>query len=132
MRKLAVIPAMALLVLAIPLARLNGSSAAAASPLIGNWTGILGGASDADKLHLVVHIKEGKDGGLTGTIDSPDQKSFGIPIRSIIYQDSAISFTCPAVKGRYSGKMNKAHSEIIGTWTQPPDPDQSLNLTRAR
>lgn len=130
-RLAAVIPVGILLTLAIAFACVNGLSAATATSITGNWSGILG-SKDSGKLHIAVHIKRAEDGTFTGTLDSIDQKSFGIPIQKITYEGRALHFECPAVKGHYEGKMNRADSEIDGTWSQAGESSLPLNLTRAK
>ncbi len=82
----------------------------------GDWKGTLkaGGA----ELHLVLHIAKNSDGTLKATLDSIDQGANGIPINSISFQDSKLSFTSDAIHGSYEGKANSDLSSLSGTWTQ--------------
>lgn len=47
----------------------------------GTWLGSI--ATPPVALRIVLNLQRGADGGWTGTADSPDQASFGIPISSV-------------------------------------------------
>lgn len=104
-------------------------AAASAPAVVGNWNGALD-AGPQGKLHIVVHITQAKDGSLAGTMDSTDQGANGIPITSIAYNAPTLHFECSSINGSYDGKMNQAHSEIDGTWSQG-GASLPLNLTHA-
>lgn len=95
--------------------------------LAGDWQGTLsaGGA----ELRLVLHLTAGKDGALTGTLDSVDQGALGIAVSSIAVKGAAFNMTADAVHGSYVGTVNKDSTEIDGTWTQGPP--LTLNFKRA-
>lgn len=107
-----------------------GSLAAPKPAVIGNWNGVLDAGAQG-KLHLVVHVTQGQDGSLTGTMDSPDQGASGIAITSITYKDGALHFECSQINGSYNGKMNKDNSEIDGIWSQGGG-SLALNLSRSK
>ncbi len=104
------------------------SLAAPKPAVVGDWTGALDLGAQG-KLHLIVHVTQNQDGSLTGTMDSVDQNADGIPITSITYKDGALHFECSDIGGSYDGKMNKANSEIDGTWSQSGN-SLALNLAR--
>src|SRR6478752_5306226 len=81
------------------------TSAAAQSP-VGDWAGVL--EVGQVKLHIGVHVHEGSEGELTGTLDSPDQGVTGLLLADISRQDDALSFTVPAINGRYAAKWDAA------------------------
>ena len=56
-------------------------------------------------LHLVLHITKGNDGALKATLDSVDQKAYGIPVSSVSLKDSKLALDVAAVHGTYDGKV---------------------------
>jgi hypothetical protein len=91
--------------------------AADAPPIVGDWTGTLNPGAQPKK-QILVHISVGQDGTLSGTIDYPDQNTSGILITAITYKAPALHFESSSSLTSYDGTMNKANSEIAGTWTQ--------------
>lgn len=99
---------------------------ARAQDITGDWKGALDTGSAS--LRLILHITRNDDGSLRATMDSVDQGANAIPISSISFKDSKVSFTVEVVHGSYDGDVNKDLTEIKGTWTQgSPLP---LDLTR--
>ncbi|MGH9718155.1 MAG: alpha/beta hydrolase family protein [Candidatus Acidiferrales bacterium] len=105
--KRAILMAMVLLV---------GGGAASAQDITGDWVGAL--QTGAVELHLVVHVRKSPDGNLTATLDSIDQGAMGIPVSAISLKDSVFKLEVAAVRGVYQGTVNKAATEIDGTWSQ--------------
>lgn len=91
--------------------------AAVPSPIIGNWEGTLDPGAQPKK-RVVVHIIAAQDGSLSGTIDYPDENASGALITAITYKESALHFESSSGQVSYDGTMNKAASEIAGTWKQ--------------
>ena len=83
--------------------------------IIGTWNGILN--VQGQKMALVFQI-ENKDGKLTSTMDSPDQKAFGIPVETTTFQDNLLTIELPKFKIKYTGKPNADISEIDGNFAQ--------------
>jgi hypothetical protein len=102
--------------------------AADTPPIVGDWTGTLNPGAQPKK-QILVHISVGQDGTLSGTIDYPDQNTSGILITAITYKAPALHFESSSSLTSYDGTMNKANSEIAGTWTQGGAP-LSLILKR--
>jgi len=99
------------------LALFLAASALAQNPtIVGDWQGTLHVGSA--ELRLVLHIKKADDGSLHATLDSIDQGANGIPISSITFKDSKLSFTSEAVHGTYEGTADQRLSVIHGTWSQ--------------
>lgn len=114
-------------IVTIALLVLAAACAARAQDVVGDWKGTL--KSGGTELRLIVHITKADDGSLKATMDSIDQGAKGIPISSISLKDYKLSFTSAAIHGSYDGTVNKAATEIKGTWSQgTPLP---LDLTRA-
>jgi serine-type D-Ala-D-Ala carboxypeptidase/endopeptidase len=90
--------------------------------LDGDFFGTLG------TLHLVLHLSSKADGSTSGTLDSPDQDSFGIPCANFRRQDNSFSFDVPAVSGRWKGTLDSGLKTLSGTWSQGTP--QPLDFTR--
>lgn len=83
----------------------------------GDWAGTLE-VTPGSKLRLAVHISAAADGALKGTMDSLDQGAFGIPLAEIAASPTKLTFTVPAVAGRYDASWDPAAKRWSGTWTQ--------------
>jgi len=90
------------------------SAPSSTNAAVGDWSGTL--QAGPAQLRLVLHIKAGSDGALTGTLDSIDQGANGIPISTVSYKDGKLELNVAAVNGTYEGTVDK--DEIKGTWTQ--------------
>jgi fermentation-respiration switch protein FrsA (DUF1100 family) len=103
-------------------------SSASAKGVEGDWEGTLkaGGA----ELRLVVHITKSPDGRLGGSMDSIDQGAKGIPITSMTFNDSKLTFSVDSIQGSYDGKANSDLTAIAGTWSQSGQ-SFALDLKRA-
>ena len=66
------------------------------SPVVGEWGGSLqvGGQS----LPLVFHIRQGEDGSLTSTMDSPTQGATGIPVESTTVEGDRLVMELPPLE----------------------------------
>ncbi len=76
-----------------------------AQSIEGNWNGALD--IQGTQLPLVFHI-ETKDGKLVGTMDSPSQKAFGIPVQNTSFESNELSIGMPNLKINYKGKLIQA------------------------
>lgn len=92
--------------------------------LIGNWQGSLD--TGAAQLPLVFHVTRADDGSLTGSLDSPAQGAFGIPVTGISLDGATVNFEIAAVAGGFSGTLSEDGKSIAGSWNQGP---ASLSLT---
>src|SRR5262245_53434172 len=75
-----------------------------AAGIAGAWQGTLD--LRVAKLRLVVDFKKKEGGGFTGTMDSPDQGAFGLPIDEVIVADKSIKFTMQKLAGAYEGQLS--------------------------
>lgn len=82
----------------------------------GDWEGTL--KLPVGELRLVIHLKAGPDGSLTGTFDSPDQGAAGALLDPVTLEGRTLRFVHPKARGRFEGQFNEAGTEIQGTWTQ--------------
>ena len=80
--------------------------------IAGDYSGVLG------PLHLKLHIAAAADGALSGTLDSPDQGSNGIPCSDFQYDGKSLSFAVPAVHGTWKGTVDESGQTLNGTWSQ--------------
>ena len=106
-----------------------GSASASSSVqalVVGDWSGTL--QAGPAQLRLLLHIKAGSDGALTGTLDSIDQGANGIPVSTVSFKDAKLELNVAAVNGTYEGNVDK--DEIKGTWTQGQPLE--LNFKRAQ
>ncbi|MBT8398904.1 MAG: hypothetical protein KJO98_00370, partial [Rhodothermia bacterium] len=78
----------------------------------GSWVGVL--KVGATELRIVFHINDALGGGLTGTMDSPDQGATGIAIGSVSGKDRALRIEVPTVGGMYEGDVQPDATTIIG------------------
>jgi fermentation-respiration switch protein FrsA (DUF1100 family) len=93
----------------------------------GFWVGTL--KPPMVELRLIVTITKKKDGGYTGTMDSPDQAAKRLTIDSVHFEDGVVRFEMKSIKGRFDGRLNEDGSELGGRWKQN---DSSLPLTFKR
>lgn len=87
----------------------------AESKLVGVWQGTL--EAGPMKLRIVFDIKH-EGGKLVGTLDSPDQHAFGIPISQIVMDGSAVTIESQAVQGSFSGTLSADAAQVDGKWSQ--------------
>jgi hypothetical protein len=95
--------------------------------ITGSWQGILNAGQI--KLHVVFHIDQASGGGLTATMDSPDQGARGIPVNRVVLDGQSLSIEVSAVHGLYKGAWDAAGNAISGQWSQGPN-TLSLNLVK--
>lgn len=99
--------------------------AADANPsVVGDYAGILG------PLHLALHITATPGGGLSGTLDSPDQGAAGIPCADFKITGNTLRFTVPSVRGSWHGTIANGAAALSGIWNQGSD--EPLTFTRTR
>jgi CubicO group peptidase (beta-lactamase class C family) len=94
--------------------------------LNGVWLGTL--TAGTQNLRIQLHIEDDFNGQPKGTLDSIDQKAFGIPLSNLRIQDAAVSFDIPAVRGSWTGQFSAEGQSLVGTWKQ----SVSLPLTMER
>src|SRR5580692_2870183 len=72
--------------LALSLLLAIATSAAAQSPVTGDWHGTLD--VGATQLHLVLHVTAAPDSTLHATMDSVEQQADGIPVTTITFTEN--------------------------------------------
>jgi pimeloyl-ACP methyl ester carboxylesterase len=100
-----------LLLLAAPLA-----AQAAAPSLVGDWQGALSvGGTD---IPLIVHLRQQPDGRYTGTLDSPKQQAYGLPITSISQRADSVTLQLTAPAARFVSRLSADGQQLDGAWQQ--------------
>jgi hypothetical protein len=103
-------------------------TSARAQSVEGDWQGTL--KTGPAELRLVVHVTRGDQGGLTGTLDSPDQNVKGIAIPSVTLADGVVKFAVPQIGGAYEARLDAGANAMAGTWRQGGS-SFPLDLSRA-
>ena len=85
-----------------------------AQNITGTWNGTL--KTHGIELRLVFHIDK-SDGVYTGTLDSPDQGTKGIPVSSVTFENDSIKLDIKTIYGKYSGKVI-SENKITGNFSQ--------------
>jgi len=101
--------------------------AEAVTDLAGTWLGLL--PVPPVPLRLVLNVERDATGGWSGTADSPDQGSFGIPITSIDVTGSQVVVHLDAIGLVITAELSSDGQTLIGTLQQGGD---SLPLRLAR
>jgi uncharacterized protein len=96
------------------------------SDIDGAWLGSLD--AGAMKLRIVFHISN-TEGGLVGTLDSPDQGKNGIPVTAVNRTGASLKLEVKSIAGSFEGKISPDLNTVDGTWTQMGNP---LPLTLKR
>lgn len=79
----------------------------------GDWHGVLN--ISGARLRLVFHIaQEGEQ--LKATMDSPDQKAFGLPVQTVVFSSPELTIQMPNIGLKFTGRM--AGDSIAGTFSQ--------------
>jgi hypothetical protein len=103
-----------LLFAALVAAATVGAQAQSQAPdLLGDWQGTL---RIPDEIHLTLHISAGDNGALKATMDSAEQGAKGVPITSIAFKDSKLTFAIDSMHVSYDGTLG--NNTIQGTWSQ--------------
>jgi hypothetical protein len=90
-------------------------SITAATPVSGDWEGVI--KVQSQDLRLVLHVKEAA-GKLTATFDSPDQYVAGMPVDTIELKGQQVNFEIKRIMSIYNGTLDKDGKAISGSWSQ--------------
>ena len=90
------------------------SLAVAAQALEGSWTGKLNVMGN--QLNIVFNIAKGDGGGLTCTLDSPDQGAKGIPAEITVTDGTKVKISVATLMAEYDGEL--ADGTIKGNFSQ--------------
>lgn len=83
---------------------------------VGSWMGKLN--VGAAELRLGVNLKADSAGLLHATLDSPDQKAYGLKTDKTTINGSKIVIEAKMMMAQYEGTLQVGDSTINGTWTQ--------------
>ncbi len=85
--------------------------------LTGMWRGDID--PTGTPIELIFHITSTADGGWSGTVDTPAQNSYALPLSGIsVTTDGAITIGVAATGGLYEATLDPEGSELQGTWKQ--------------
>lgn len=82
----------------------------------GHWKGTLD--VQGNKLRLAIKVGKLPDGSFAGTMASLDQGARDLPATSIGYTNPAVRMEWKGINSVYTGTLNKAGTEMDGTWQQ--------------
>jgi pimeloyl-ACP methyl ester carboxylesterase len=85
--------------------------------IAGNWEGVLK-VMPPIELRITMDLKEGKNGSVSGKWASPDEALKDLPFTAIAFKNGELTFNAKFSDANYKGRLNKAGTEIAGTWTQ--------------
>jgi hypothetical protein len=89
----------------------------------GVWRGEL--EVDGRTLNLVLRVRRGGGGVLTGTLDGLGPALRNLPVTSLIVIEDVLSFQVPQVLARFAGNFASEGEAIRGNWSQD---DRALPL----
>ena len=92
-----------------------GLSTKALANFEGDWEGDLN--ISGQRVPLVLHI-DNKDGKWSGSVDSPAQGEYGIPMSSIKVKNDRLIFELASMSIHYEGVYDKNADDISGTFIQ--------------
>lgn len=85
--------------------------------LAGIWRGDIDPEGAA--IELVFHIEANKAGGWSGTVDTPVQNSYALPLSGIsVDEDGNVTIAVAATGGLYQAKLQAKGQQLQGTWKQ--------------
>ena len=87
--------------------------------VIGSWEGKLS-IPDGTQLTIVFTVERGEDGGLNGTLESPDQAAIVIPLSSATFDDGRLILVASSVPGSpmFTGTPSEDGTALSGTFSQ--------------
>lgn len=92
------------------------AAASASASIVGIWLGTL--QAGPIKLRVQLRVVQAASGSFACSLDSIDQKVFGIACSDIQVQGIDVSFAVPAVRGHWTGTLSADGKTLTGLWTQ--------------
>ena len=80
--------------------------------LEGSWKGSLG------PIELIFHFEEKTETGWTGSVDTPQQYSFGLPATVSVAQDGTLTFSVLATQASCEARYDPESETLQGIWSQ--------------
>lgn len=85
-------------------------------PIAGVWKGSI--TTPGVGIEVLVHITPTGPNTWTGSIDTPLQHSFGIPLSSVRFDEGELIVECDVTKATWTARLEDGNQELRGTWTQ--------------
>jgi fermentation-respiration switch protein FrsA (DUF1100 family) len=82
----------------------------------GAWQGTL--TFQGMSLRIVFNLSAKPGGGITATMDSPDQGAKGIPVDSVLVEGAKVRFGVASAMGVYEGTIMAGADSVTGIWKQ--------------
>lgn len=92
------------------------------------WCGTL--VDRGMEMRLVLHIGEGADGLLEGTLDNLDLGRMGMAVDGITLDQGALRFSVDDIGARFEGRMSRDGRKARGDWRMDDDAALPLELHR--
>jgi hypothetical protein len=104
-----------------------GAPSSPSPSLSGVWLGTLHAGPQDLRLQLHLDLEKTPAGC---SLDSLDQRGFGIPCSNVIVSATKLSLDVPSVRGSLAGTVSSDGKTISGTWSQGAANDLDIVLTR--
>ncbi len=91
---------------------LNENTLSAGPDLKGSWKGSLG------SIELIFHLEEKTDSGWSGSVDSPQQNSYGLAATVTVKPEGGITISVPSTAATCEARLDSETGKIRGTWNQ--------------
>ncbi len=102
----------------VPVGRARADDKSGQNPGIGgNWAAVLR-VTPQIELRITLDLKVGKNGSVSGNWASPDEALKDLPFDSLAFKNGVLTFHANFSDAGYKGTLNKAGTEIAGSWTQ--------------
>ncbi len=90
--------------------------AASPDPITGTWTGNI--ATPGGPLEVVVHVTSTGDAAWIGSVDTPAQQSFGIPLSNIEFDGHTLKAECELTQATWTASLGDDGDVLTGQWAQ--------------
>ncbi len=102
--------------LALTFTRDTFVAASKPSAVDGFWLGTL--HAGPQSLRIQISVRSDAGGREYCTLDSLDQRAFGLTCSNVLFSGTDFSFDVPVVRGRWSGKLSSDGRSLTGMWSQ--------------
>ena len=92
------------------------SAPAMAEDAAGDWVGVI--TTPGAVLHIAVHLHSTAPGAYAGTVDSPDQGAYDLPVSDVKATGDRLAFAVALVHGTYAATWDAAAHQWTGQLTQ--------------
>lgn len=84
--------------------------------VVGDWAGSLD--VNGSPLPLVIHVRKDPAGGLSATLDSPQQGAYGTEASEVLFEQGALTVRISSANASFTGALDAAGGKISGVWSQ--------------